>query len=162
MKSLKNHWKRTKKTGKLFLSKSRRQTLFFSMSYIGRSPIKVGIRFKRKVSAFRIFCPIQNSLRSDEVMSTWKKIHNAFFRKIFFEIFEKYFSDFRKIEKSTFEFWKIFLRDFEKTHFLEFWKIIFEFWRKKSFFWKIWEKKKWKQVKISKLPRFQCRINSSI
>ena len=29
-----------------------------------------GIRFKRRLSAFRIFCPIQNSLRSDEVMST--------------------------------------------------------------------------------------------
>ena len=38
--------------------------IFLSMSYIGRSsPIKVGIRFKRNVSAFRIFCPILNSLK---------------------------------------------------------------------------------------------------
>ena len=59
-----------KKLALFFLLQIRRQTFFFSMGYIGRSPIKVGIRFKRKVSAFRIFCPIQNSLRSDEVMST--------------------------------------------------------------------------------------------
>ena len=70
--------------------------IFLSMSYIGRSPIKVGIRFKRKVSAFRIFCPIQNSLRSDEVKLTWKKISTHFFFR------KNICRDFRKIEKSKF------------------------------------------------------------
>ena len=45
-------------------------TIFCPHGYIARSPIKVVLRSKRRSTAVQNFCPIQNSLRSEEVMST--------------------------------------------------------------------------------------------
>ena len=56
-------------------------TFYVFGGYVGSrppNPHKVVLRFKRRLSAFRIFCPIQNSLRSDEVMSICKKSQKYF------------------------------------------------------------------------------------
>ena len=51
---------------------------WFSTRYFAPTPIKPVLRRKRTGVALQIFCPIQNSLRSEEVMSIWKNFAENF------------------------------------------------------------------------------------
>ena len=84
---------------------------FCSSRYFAQTPIKVVLRRKRRASAFQIFCPIQNSLRSDEVMSIW-----FFFKKIFFQKTHFQKNMFCKISKEILN--KI--KDFQIFDFFDF------------------------------------------
>ena len=86
----------------------------------------MGIRFKRKVSASRIFCPIKNSLRSEEVVSTWK-----FFAKKKSEIiFSK-----KKFPRWTFfpRWFLVWLQILKKKSIFEKSKIFIFFWKFRNF-----------------------------
>ena len=128
------------------------------------SPIKVVLRFKRRLSASRIFCPIKNSLRSEEVMSTWKKFAKKirdFSKKIFFQ--DEHFSlEILKkksmfLENRKFSFFRKFRNFDEKSIFL---RISYE----KSIFGKMFTsdfflKKKSRKFFFAK--NFQVDITSS-
>ena len=60
---------------------------WFSTRYFAPTPIKPVLRRKRTGVALQIFCPIQNSLRSEEVMSIWKFFADFFSAQFFWSIF---------------------------------------------------------------------------
>ena len=76
-----------------------------STRYFAQTPIKVVLRWKRTCSAFQNFCPIQNSLRSEEVMSVWKmlaKKNSETFSKSSQKKFEMDFLHRKSLRKSCF------------------------------------------------------------
>ena len=70
-----------KRRGEVFFVQTVPPSIFWPHSYIARSPIKVVPRSKRRSTAVQNFCPIKNSLRSEEVMAIWKMFQTYFFKK---------------------------------------------------------------------------------
>ena len=89
--------------------------------YTGFRSGKVVLRSKRRSRALQIFCPIQNSLRSEEVMSVWKKLNDNSqiqklkkFFKIYYLAFKKSLKILKKIIAKNHENSRNFLKISEK------------------------------------------------